>query len=88
MPDLTDTGTRMPATAVPVPVPSPDAQVDPAEVWDYATVGTAAVGGMGQRPSGPGPGPTAEWFYLDTRPMPDTAESRPPLLRRGRDWAE
>ncbi|WP_412566377.1 SulP family inorganic anion transporter [Streptomyces europaeiscabiei] len=100
MPDLTDTGTRVPAAAepmpmpmpvpVPVPVPVPDVELDPAEVWDYATVGTAAVGGMGQMPSvsGGGPGPTAEWFYLDTRPMPGVPDSPPPLLRRGRDWAD
>ena len=90
MPDLTDTGTRVPAAAEPVsvPVPVPDVEMDSAEVWDYATVGTAAVGGMGQMPSGGGPGPTAEWFYLDTRPMPGVPESSPPLLRRGRDWAE
>ncbi|UUU21985.1 SulP family inorganic anion transporter [Streptomyces sp. DSM 40750] len=105
MPDLTDTGTRVPAAAKPVGldeepgVSGPvqvsvsdveldpaDAELDPAEVWDYATVGTAAVGGTGRMPSGPGP--TAEWFYLDTRPMPGMPESRPPLLRRGRDWSE
>ncbi|MGJ5801964.1 SulP family inorganic anion transporter [Streptomyces europaeiscabiei] len=88
MPDLTDTGTRVPAAAEPVPVP--DVELDPAEVWDYATVGTAAVGGMGQMPSVPGggPGPTAEWFYLDTRPMPGVPDSPPPSLRRERDWAD
>lgn len=99
MPDLTDTGTTVPAAAEPVRDVAPDVGLDVAlgrsnverdstEVWDYATVGSAAVGGMGQMPSGSGPGPTAEWFYLDTRPMPGAPESPPPLLRRGRDWAE
>ncbi|MCD7439763.1 SulP family inorganic anion transporter [Streptomyces lincolnensis] len=27
------------------------------------------------------PGPTAEWFYLDTRPLPDDYAQRPPLVR-------
>ncbi|MEV6379100.1 SulP family inorganic anion transporter [Streptomyces sp. NPDC051773] len=67
-----------------VPVPEPVST----EVWDYATVGTAAVGGTGPMPGGVGPGPDAEWFYLDTRPMPGAPEDRPPLMRRGRDWGE
>jgi ABC-type transporter Mla MlaB component len=51
-----------------------DVPEDPAGVWDYATVGSAAVGGTGGRippgpGPGPGPGPDAEWFYLDTRPL-------------------
>ncbi|QMV12328.1 SulP family inorganic anion transporter [Streptomyces lincolnensis] len=29
----------------------------------------------------PTPGPTAEWFYLDTRPLPDDYAQRPPLVR-------
>ncbi|MFF4574411.1 SulP family inorganic anion transporter [Streptomyces sp. NPDC001410] len=29
--------------------------------------------------SAPVPGPTAEWFYLDTQPVPSMPEARPPL---------
>ncbi|WP_408056198.1 SulP family inorganic anion transporter [Streptomyces ureilyticus] len=37
----------------------------------------------------PVPGPTAEWFYLDTEPMPGTSPSRVmPLFRRGRSTTE
>ncbi|MDX3178415.1 SulP family inorganic anion transporter, partial [Streptomyces scabiei] len=60
MPDLTG----VPAAAE----RSVDVPEDPAGVWDYATVGSAAVGGTGGRIP-PGPGPDAEWFYLDTRPL-------------------
>ncbi|MDX2939446.1 SulP family inorganic anion transporter [Streptomyces ipomoeae] len=66
----------------------PGMDLDPTDVWNYAAVG-AATEGTGPMPFAPGP--TAEWFYLDTRPMPDTPdapESRPPLLRRGRDWSD
>lgn len=103
MPDLT----KSPAAAEPKgavaegPAFTESAEREPepvsTEVWDYATVGTAAVGGTG-RPmptgagagarAGGGPGPDAEWFYLDTRPMPGVSEERPSLLRRGRDWGE
>ncbi|WP_374200654.1 SulP family inorganic anion transporter [Streptomyces sp. ATCC 21386] len=103
MPDLT----KSPAAAEPngamaeerafTGAAQPEPEPVPTEVWDYATVGTAAVGGTG-RPmptgagggalAGGGPGPDAEWFYLDTRPMPGVPEDRPSLLRRGRDWGE
>ncbi|CAM5257169.1 hypothetical protein SALBM311S_00677 [Streptomyces alboniger] len=29
---------------------------------------------------GPRPGPEAEWFYLDTRPLPDDYARRSPLV--------
>ncbi|BBC36530.1 hypothetical protein SGFS_078240 [Streptomyces graminofaciens] len=61
--------------------------VDEAHAWDFAGVGAASVGNPGNQRSS-GPGPTAEWFYLDTRPMPGAEESGSPLPRRGRDWAE
>ncbi|WNZ11594.1 SulP family inorganic anion transporter [Streptomyces sp. 11x1] len=105
MPDLT----KSPAAAEPkgavaeepafTGAAEPEREPEPVstQVWDYATVGTAAVGGTG-RPmptgagagarAGGGPGPDAEWFYLDTRPMPGVSEERPSLLRRGRDWGE
>ncbi|WP_086787299.1 SulP family inorganic anion transporter, partial [Streptomyces caniscabiei] len=71
MPDLT----KSPAAAEPRAVEGEPAFTEmpepvSTEVWDYATVGTAAVGGTGPMPTGAGPGPDAEWFYLDTRPMP------------------
>ncbi|MFM9551956.1 MULTISPECIES: SulP family inorganic anion transporter [Streptomyces] len=71
MPDLT----KLPAAAEPRAAEGEPAFTEmpepvSTEVWDYATVGTAAVGGTGPMPAGAGPGPDAEWFYLDTRPMP------------------
>ncbi|QFR02529.1 SulP family inorganic anion transporter [Streptomyces phaeolivaceus] len=72
MPDLTKSPARAEQTEVSEPVSEPASASASAEVWDYATIGTAAVGGTGPMPSGPGP--TAEWFYLDTRPMPSADE--------------
>ncbi len=74
MPDLTQ------PAAPTKPAESREPEPASTEVWDYATIGTAAVGGTGPLPHGPGPGPgtgpgpTAEWFYLDTRPMPTADE--------------
>ncbi|MFD9039251.1 SulP family inorganic anion transporter [Streptomyces bottropensis] len=91
MPDLTrPPGAKEEPEATPAPAPDPVSTPTRTPVWDYATVGTAAVGGTGPLPPGPGPGPgpDAEWFYLDTRPVPDAPGAPPPLLRRGRDWVD
>ncbi|MFF9041697.1 SulP family inorganic anion transporter [Streptomyces sp. NPDC014892] len=88
MPDLTRLPAAEPRGAEEEPAFTEALGPVSTEVWDYATVGTAAVGGTGPMPGGAGPGPDAEWFYLDTRPMPGVPEDRPPLMRRGRDWGE
>ncbi|MEU9186202.1 SulP family inorganic anion transporter [Streptomyces sp. NPDC048484] len=65
----------MPGPAKPAPV------ADPAVGEQARPTGTA----LPKRPyappatfptQGPGPGPTAEWFYLDTQPMPEEYASR------------
>ncbi|MEU6357609.1 SulP family inorganic anion transporter [Streptomyces sp. NPDC047072] len=45
-----------------------DAPAGTLEAWDDAMPGPTA------------PSPTAEWFYLDTRPVPDDYAPRPPLV--------
>ncbi|MCC9704350.1 SulP family inorganic anion transporter [Streptomyces sp. MNU76] len=103
MPDLT----KSPAAAEPkgavaeepaftgTAEPEREPEPVPTEVWDYATVGTAAVGGTGRpmptgagaRPGRGGPGPDAEWFYLDTRPMPGCRRSGL-VVAPGARWGE
>ncbi|KOG40854.1 SulP family inorganic anion transporter [Streptomyces resistomycificus] len=64
----------MPGPAKPVTPPVEESTSRTAPV----TPGTGPATAPSTPPSVPGPG--AEWFYLDTRPLPDDYAERPPLV--------
>ncbi|MFI1047441.1 SulP family inorganic anion transporter [Streptomyces griseoruber] len=60
------------------PHPDPDRPLPPEQDWRPPPPETARATppDPGRPPTTPTPGPTAEWFYLDTTPMPDDFAQR------------
>ncbi|MEV0633821.1 SulP family inorganic anion transporter [Streptomyces sp. NPDC050619] len=52
----------------------------PAEPWSTTTPAEATTASSTPAEPTESPGPDAEWFYLDTRPLPDDYAGRPPLV--------